>query len=93
MRRLAQFSTAAAKKCTTDKVDDDKMEITLIVDYCQNLQLPSFNKDQPGETYFYVPMNVYCLGIVECNSTKDKLHAYMYTEKEGGKGGNNVTSL
>ena len=49
--------------------------------------------DQPGDTYFFVPLNVYFLGVVECNSLKDHLCAYMYTEVEGGKYGNTVKSL
>ena len=69
------------------------MCITLIIDFCQNLPMPSFSRDQPGETYFYVLMNVQCLGIVDCNVAKDKLYAYIYTGKEDDKGGNNVASL
>ena len=65
----------------------------IIVDYCQNIQIPSFLKDQPGAVYFFVPLNVYCLGIVDCNSLKDHLHVYMYSEAEGGKGGNEVATL
>ena len=65
----------------------------IIVDFCQNIQIPSFLKDQPGAVYFFVPLNVYCLGIVDCNSLKDHLHAYMYSEAEGGKGGNEVETL
>ena len=69
------------------------MHIVVIVDFCQNVQLPSHKRDQPGETYFFVPLNIFVLGIVDCNSKKDHLHAYMYTEAEGGKGGNLVASL
>ena len=50
-------------------------------------------KDQPGAVYFFVPLNVCCIGIVDCNSIKDHLHAYMYLEAEGGKGGNKVVTL
>ena len=69
------------------------MHVVVIVDFCQNVQLPSHKKDQPEETYFFVPLNIYVLGVVDCNSLKDHLHAYMYTEAEGGKGGNLVASL
>ena len=69
------------------------MYIVANVDFCQNIQLPSHKKDQPGKTYFFVPLNIFVLGIVDCNSKKDHLHAYMYTEAEGGKGGNLVASL
>ena len=69
------------------------MHIVAIVDFCQNVQLPSHKKDQPGKTYFFVPLNIFVLGVVDCNSEKDHLHAYMYTEAEGGKGGNTVVSI
>ena len=46
-----------------------------------------------ADTYFFVPLNIYVLGIVNCSSEKEYLHAYMYTEAEGGKGGNIVASL
>ena len=93
MRLLVQLLTAEAKKCTAYQVIVSLMCITLIIDYCQNLHMPSFMKDQPGETYFHVPVNVYALGIVNCNDVKDFLHAYMYTEKEGGKTSNIIASL
>ena len=60
--------------------------VVAIVDYCMNVQLPSHKKDQHGNKYFFVPLNVFVLGIMDCNSEKDHLHAYMYTEVEGGKG-------
>ena len=69
------------------------MHIVAIVDFCQNVQLPSHKKDQPGETYFFVPLKIFVLGIVNCNIEKSYLHAYMYTEAEGGKGCNLVASL
>ena len=69
------------------------MCVVAIVDFCQNLQLPSHKKDQPGKTYFFVPLNIFVLGVVDCNCSKDYFHAYMYTEAEGGEGGNTVASL
>lgn len=52
-----------------------------------------FGKDQPGETCYYTPMNINTLGIVDFNNVKDHLHAYIYDESEGNKGGNVVASL
>ena len=69
------------------------MHIVAIVDFCQNVQLPSHKKDQPGEAYFFVPLNIFVLCVVDCNSEKDHLHADMYTEAEGGNGGNLVSSV
>ena len=93
MRKLVQALMAEAKKCTEEQVDARELCVTLIVDYCQNMDMPSFRRDQPGETFFYVPMNIFCFGIVDCNGPDDILHAYMYNEGEGDKGGNNVASL
>ena len=69
------------------------MHVVAIVDFYQNLQLPSRKKDQPGETYFFVPLNIYVLGIVDCNSEKEHLRAYIYTEAEGEKGGNTASLI
>ena len=35
---------------------------TFIGDYAQNLQLPNFGCEQPGETYYYSPLNILCFG-------------------------------
>jgi hypothetical protein len=64
---------------------------TFVCDYSQNLYLPSFAAEQPGETYYYSPMNVYCFGMVEAAS--DELTAMCYLEEEGKKGSNNVASM
>jgi hypothetical protein len=40
-----------------------------------------------------IPKTINLIGIVNCNEEKEILHAYAYSEEEGGKGGNNVTSL
>ena len=69
------------------------MHIAAIVDFCQNVQLLSHKKDQPVETFFFVPLNIYVLSVIDSNSLKDHLHAYMYTEAEDGKGGNLVALL
>ena len=70
------------------------MNIVAIIDFCQNVQLPSHKKDQSGDTYFFVPLNIYVLGIVNCISEKEHGHAcIMYTEAEGGKGNNTAASL
>ena len=93
MRKEARIAVGQAKDDTHNKVPVEHMHVVAIVDFCQNVQLPSHKKDQPGETYFFVPLNIFVLGIVDCNSKKYHLHAYMYTEAEGGKGDNLVASL
>ena len=38
-------------------------------------------------------MTVPVIGIVDCNSNNNHLYAYIYSKKEGRKGGNNVALL
>jgi len=52
----------AAKKNESAKENMDV--ITLVIDYCQNLDLPHVGQEQPGDTYYYSPIWLYCLGIV-----------------------------
>ncbi len=54
---------------------------------------PFSGRDRPAETYYYTPKTINLLGIIDCNQEKEVLHAYAYSKKEGGKGGNNVASL
>ncbi|CAB9505274.1 unknown protein [Seminavis robusta] len=62
-----------------------------VADYSQNMAVPSFSFEQPGETYYYSPLAAYCFGVVDCAT--DHLSAYTYTEDIAKKGGNNVASL
>jgi hypothetical protein len=65
----------------------------LVADYAQNLGLPHFGGEQPGDTYYYSPLAVYCFGLVDASQSPEQLHCFGYTEDEGAKGGNNVASL
>ena len=82
-----------AKKNSPDKVPVRSVCVTIIIDYAQNLELPSMNANQPGETIYFSPITVPAFGIVDCNSDDDQLYAYIYQESEGQKGGNNVALL
>jgi hypothetical protein len=93
MRVLCQKAIEEAKTATRENVADEDMVITLVADYCQNMEMPFFGKDQPGETYYYTPKTINLFGIVDCSPEKEVLHAYGYGEEHGGKGGNNVASL
>ena len=74
---------------------------TLVVDYGQNMEMPAFNASQPGETYYYSPLSVYNLGVVnsahvaneDYDNPYEHLHAHVYHKGQGQKGGNNVASL
>jgi hypothetical protein len=55
------------------------------------MALPHFGGKQPGETYYFSPLGIYCFGMVD--PTVNKLFAHLYSEGLGKKGGNNVASL
>ncbi len=57
------------------------------------MELPSFGANQPGDTYYFTPMNVYNLGIVNCahvyndeTEPKDHIHCNVYIEGVASKG-------
>ena len=66
---------------------------TLVCDYAQNGELPSFGSEQPGDVYYYSPLSIFIFGIVNTDQKDDMLTTYCYDEGVGKKGGNNVASL
>ena len=63
----------------------------LVGDYMQNLDLPYFGGEQPGDTYYFSPLTILGFGVVDYSI--EELDAYTYTEAEGKKGGSSVVSL
>ena len=67
----------------------------LTIDMGQNLNLPNFEGEQPGDTYYMSPLTVLLFGVVE-NATEDgydRMNAYIvWREFEGDRGANNITS-
>lgn len=59
--------------------------------YCQNLNLPHLGEDQPGDTYYFSPISVYCFG--KCNAVTSHLTVYVDPESEGSKECNNAVSF
>ncbi len=72
---------------------------TFVVDYGQNMELPVFNKEQPGCTYYFSPMKVSNLGMVDHahkypdGSVSAHMHCHVYTDAVRKKGANNVALL
>ena len=70
-----------------------------VVDYGQNMELPLYNQQQPGTSYYFSPLSVYNLGFVDHayeykdGSITEHMLAHVYHEGIGKKGGNNVCSL
>jgi hypothetical protein len=66
----------------------------LTIDTGQNLCLPNFEGDQPGDTYYMSPLTVYLFGVVD-NSPQnggDQMNAFIWQEFEGDRGANNIAS-
>ena len=76
-----------------------KRTYTFVVDFGQNMDMPVYNKQQPGCTYYYSPLSVYNLGVVNHGHVDKKggvgahMYAHVYHEGVGKKGANNVASL
>jgi hypothetical protein len=74
-------------------------QYTFVVDYGQNMELPVYNKEQPGVTYYFSPLSIYNLGMVNHaheyanGEVKEHMYAHVYHEGVGKKGANNVASL
>jgi hypothetical protein len=75
-----------------DKSKEERV-FTFVADYSQNMYLPSFREAQPGETYYYSPVNGYCFGVVDASCRPSQLYAHVYLEDTGKKGGDNVASM
>jgi hypothetical protein len=98
-RALYQAKVADAIADATAGKDHAERRYTFVVDYGQNMELPVYNNEQPGITYYYSPLSVYNLGIVDHahryndGQVSEHLHCHVYHEGVGKKGANNVASL
>ncbi len=65
------------------------------------MEIPVFNQEQPGTTYYYSPLKIYNLGVVDHayvangdhNNPTEHMNVHMYHEGVMRKGANNVCSL
>ncbi len=95
--KLHQQKVEAAQR-TVDRPHSERM-YTFFVDYGQNMSLPIFNSQQPGATYYFSPMTVNNLGVVDqahkYNDGKvgEHMHCHVYTDAVWRKGANNMASL
>ena len=90
-RRYVQALSLNAKEDLNGNIPFQNRRFAYCSDYCQNMDLPHFGSEQPGETYYYSPLNINCFGVTDLST--DVLDAFLYHEGEGKKGGNNVCSL
>ena len=90
-RTYVQKLAKEAKEDLIERVNWPNRRYSFCADYCQNMDLPHFGQEQPGETFYYSPLNISCFGCTDFS--KEILDAFIYNEGEGKKGGNNVCSL
>jgi hypothetical protein len=71
-RALYQVKVALAVQDATAKKDHLRRVYTFVVDYGQNMELPVYNKEQPGCTYYSSLLSIFYLGVVN--------HAHVYND-------------
>ena len=71
-RALYQAKVELAVYHATHKTKHYDCVYTFVVDFGQNMELPSYRKEQPGCTCYYSPLSVYNLGVVN--------HAHVYND-------------
>ena len=71
----------------------------MVADFGENMELPVYNKEQPGCAYYFSPLSAYNFGVVnhaheyEDGIIGEHLYAHVYHEGVAKKGANNVASL
>jgi hypothetical protein len=92
-RALYQEKVSAAVNHANGGVDHGLRTYTFIVNYGQNMELTIYNSTQPGCTYYFSPLNMYNLGMVnhaheyEDGKVSEHMTAHIYHEGVGKKGG------
>jgi hypothetical protein len=93
-RVLVNEKMSTAKEDAAANTIHSDRTYTFIVDYGQNMTLPSFGNSQPGDTYYYTPLTIFNLGVVDVSHPDgEHLYCHLYKEGDGKKGGDNVASL
>jgi hypothetical protein len=93
MRELDQKRAQEAKEDIENGVLHPEKRYCLVCDYAQNLGIPHFGKEQPGDTYYFSPLTINLFGLVDLARSPNKLDCYAYREFTGKKGSNNVACL
>ena len=91
-RGLSQVKIELAMRDARLGTVHSKRTYTFVVDFGQNMELPVFHTQQPGCTYYYSPLSIYNLGVVD-HGHKDNKTGAVGHEGVGKKGANNMASL
>ena len=68
-----------------NEVAHEDRRYTFIGDFAQNIYLPFFGSNQPGETYYFSPKMIYQFGVVDVSDVIAKMKTYVYPEEDGKK--------
>ena len=93
MRKLVKEKIELSREHESMSKEWQSRTIVQIADFAQNLDLPHFGSEQPGDIYYFLPLGIYLFGIVLPCKKKDTLFCQYYTKGKGAKGGNNVASM
>ena len=93
MRRLCNVKIDEAISDTKSGKSHAERSRCIVQDYSQNADVPQLGASQPGKTYYMSSLRAFLFGIVDCGIEGGALDVYVYHEGQGGKGGNNTTSM
>ena len=64
MQNLVKYFGTNSRQHETDNMEWSNQLIVQIVDFAQNVDLPHFGSEQPGSTYYNLPLDIYLFGII-----------------------------
>jgi hypothetical protein len=84
-------------KLAIESVIDEKCHINhgrvIVCDFAQNLPLPHFGGEQPGDIYYLSSLTINLFGIIKFSTAPNKLTCYVYKESITRKCSNIVASM
>jgi hypothetical protein len=93
MRGLFQLKAQLTIQSLLDLKRHPELDRMVVCDFAQNLTLPHYGGEQPGEIYYLLAYTINLFGIVDLSVTPNKLTCYVYKESTARKGSNNGASL
>jgi hypothetical protein len=78
MRGYVQQQNAAGIECRTSEVPHQDRTYVIVCDYAQNLPLPHYGGERPGEIYYFSALTIKLFGIVDLSLSPNKLKCYAY---------------
>jgi hypothetical protein len=93
MHDIAQKRAQEAKDDIDNGVLHPDKRYCMVCYYAINFGIPHFRKEQPGNTYYYLPFTINLFGLVDILRSPKKLDCYAYREFTGKKRSKNAASL